>query len=181
MLINISELDPRGCAIDAQIEVPAFVWDGGQDVVVSPVAFSGSLRRRGDRVELEGRFHTDAEFICIRCLEPVTRRVEGTFRLVVLPSALGPDEGRQWRAVPNEEDRAGEDLYPLVGSVLDMTEVLREQVDLQLPLKIVCRAECSGLCAGCGTNLNREACSCSRSTDMRWDALIDWKRRRESS
>ena len=37
-----------------------------------------------------------------------------------------------------------------------------EQFVLSLPMKPLCRHECKGLCAVCGTNLNRGACDCKR-------------------
>jgi DUF177 domain-containing protein len=37
---------------------------------------------------------------------------------------------------------------------------MREQFYLSLPMKPLCRSDCRGLCVVCGTNLNREPCSC---------------------
>jgi uncharacterized protein len=43
---------------------------------------------------------------------------------------------------------------------------------LALPLKVVCREDCRGLCVQCGKNLNDEQCSCSTTIqDPRWTAL----------
>jgi uncharacterized protein len=43
---------------------------------------------------------------------------------------------------------------------LDLSAWAHDAVALSLPEKILCREECAGLCAGCGGNLNEEACRC---------------------
>jgi uncharacterized protein len=45
--------------------------------------------------------------------------------------------------------------------VLDVLELMREQFQLALPMKPLCGEACRGLCAVCGTNLNRTACDCT--------------------
>ena len=60
-----------------------------------------------------------------------------------------------------DDDPDAVDLFPLDGPVVDLAEVAREQVDLALPLRVLCRDDCRGLCPGCGADLNREACRCT--------------------
>ena len=43
---------------------------------------------------------------------------------------------------------------------LDLSSWARDAIALELPEKILCREDCAGLCAGCGADLNREACTC---------------------
>ena len=38
---------------------------------------------------------------------------------------------------------------------------MREQFYLALPMKPLCREDCKGLCAQCGTNLNTGTCDCA--------------------
>lgn len=56
----------------------------------------------------------------------------------------------------------------------DLTEALREAVVLALPQARICRADCQGLCARCGADLNEDQCSCvDDEFDPRWDGLPD--------
>jgi uncharacterized protein len=48
----------------------------------------------------------------------------------------------------------------VVDDRLDLSAWGRDAVSLALPDKVLCRADCSGLCAGCGANLNVEPCRC---------------------
>jgi uncharacterized protein len=40
-------------------------------------------------------------------------------------------------------------------------DLLREQIQLALPMKPLCTEACRGLCPECGTNLNRTQCDCT--------------------
>ncbi len=47
-----------------------------------------------------------------------------------------------------------------------------------VPEQILCRADCAGLCAGCGANLNDEECRCAPpEPDTRWSKLSELKER----
>ena len=62
-----------------------------------------------------------------------------------------------------EEREIGEDDLTTAyyrDGLLDIVELLREQFQLALPMKPLCSAACRGLCAQCGTNLNRTECVC---------------------
>jgi uncharacterized protein len=49
---------------------------------------------------------------------------------------------------------------------------------LSVPLKVVCRENCQGLCSVCGKNRNTEPCSCAQPLeDPRWAALKDIRQR----
>ena len=43
---------------------------------------------------------------------------------------------------------------------LDLTDVLRQYVITQRPMKPLCRPDCRGLCQICGGNLNEKQCGC---------------------
>ncbi|MCQ9208249.1 MAG: DUF177 domain-containing protein [Omnitrophica bacterium] len=42
---------------------------------------------------------------------------------------------------------------------IDITDNLREEIILSYPLKPLCQADCLGLCATCGQNLNKGRCN----------------------
>jgi hypothetical protein len=48
------------------------------------------------------------------------------------------------------------------GDGLFLADVLAEQVNLAIPMKIICRSDCRGLCPHCGANLNNEECRCEK-------------------
>lgn len=55
---------------------------------------------------------------------------------------------------------------------LDLAAWSRDAVALELPDKILCRADCAGLCPVCGKNLNEAPHTHEgEETDSRWSAL----------
>jgi DUF177 domain-containing protein len=55
---------------------------------------------------------------------------------------------------------------------LDLAGWARDAIALALPDKILCRADCAGLCPVCGKNLNKEPHRHEEeTTDTRWSAL----------
>jgi uncharacterized protein len=117
-------------------------------------------------IRVVGDFATLVEINCARCLEPVSHPVQNSFDLLYRPQ--GSDAGREEISVTQAEAEIG--YYRGDGLLLE--DVLREQILLAVPIRIVCREECRGLCPQCGRNLNTGACDCAEPLeDPRWDAL----------
>jgi uncharacterized protein len=107
---------------------------------------------------------------CARCIEPVLRDVSSSFDLLYRPQGteVRPDEA----SISEAETEIG--FYQ--GNGLLLEDVIKEQLLLAVPLRVVCQEECKGLCPQCGRNRNFESCHCSnQSSDPRWAALEDIK------
>ena len=62
----------------------------------------------------------------------------------------------------------------LTGELLDLDRWAHDALLLAMPLRVLCREECAGLCPTCGTDLNNGSCDCVVETvDDRWSALRD--------
>jgi uncharacterized protein len=46
------------------------------------------------------------------------------------------------------------------GDGIELADIVTEQVILSVPMKVVCRAGCQGLCPICGANRNVNPCYC---------------------
>jgi uncharacterized protein len=64
-----------------------------------------------------------------------------------------------------------EDAYPLEHEEVDLGDLVRDAVVLELPLAPLCRADCAGLCATCGADRNDGPCGCRPDADPRWATL----------
>jgi uncharacterized protein len=123
-------------------------------------------------IRLHGDFSTTLETICARCLEPVVTPVARSFDLLYRPQ--GSDGGQEERAIGGTEAEIG--YYQ--GNGMELEDALREQLLLAVPLKMVCREDCRGLCPTCGANLNLSICDCTRPMkDQRWSALEEIKKK----
>jgi DUF177 domain-containing protein len=94
---------------------------------------------------------------CYRCLGDAVLEVPIAAREY---QATNPDGSEELRTPYLEDDR------------LDLSGWARDAIALALPDKILCRADCAGLCPVCGKNLNDEPHEHAIETaDSRWAAL----------
>jgi uncharacterized metal-binding protein YceD (DUF177 family) len=162
MLLDLTELEGRGLQIDQSVEVPDFSWNGGT-VSCGRAQLSGRLQRTRRGIELAGWFSTVAAVWCGRCLAPVELPVRESFRLFLVP---GGEAGEAYAPIP-EDDPDAVDLYPLEGATVDLGAVVREQVDLALPYRVLCRdvdRECEHIDPALGADE-------PRGVDERWSEL----------
>jgi uncharacterized protein len=55
---------------------------------------------------------------------------------------------------------------------IDVAEEVRQVITISVPLKLLCKEECKGLCPRCGKNRNVELCDCrDDEVDSRWQGL----------
>lgn len=73
-----------------------------------------------------------------------------------------------------EKEQDGDDVAELDGSVLDTDRLIRDEILINWPARVLCRDDCKGICPKCGTNLNKETCSCDKTEpDPRMAAFQD--------
>ena len=151
----------EGRRLDLHVQVEPFSF-GGQRYVAEPSLVPVRLdvsRTTGSGWALRLRFAVALTGPCMRCLEPAAPEIAVDAREVEQPGA-GDDE----LSSPYVDDE-GE---------LDVAAWARDALALTLPAQITCRAECAGLCAQCGANLNDDpehAHETARAT--RWAKLSE--------
>lgn len=182
MFLDIKELENHPLDFEEELQ-PGAIDFGNEVRQRTPLKTSGRAELVEEHhgknqviqdIRLRGRLSAGLELQCARCLDPVEQNVARDFELLYRP--LGADAGRDELSVTDAEAEIG--YYQGDGVLLE--DVLREQVLLALPLRIVCREDCKGLCPHCGKNLNQEQCSCSvPMEDPRWGALKEIRERLE--
>jgi len=131
----------------------------------SDVLVKADLERRGRQFLVSGACDTVGRFTCDRCLSEFQKEIGGSFRVLFVPEGVSgssdqPETDDEVRTIPSD----------LLVIVLD--EDVRQAVELTVPVKLLCRDECKGLCAKCGKNLNESPCACENDeTDPRWEPL----------
>lgn len=115
---------------------------------VSPVVVKGSARSRDGFPRLNAEVSFDFSVPCDRCAETINRRYRYSFSHILVKSLENRDEDRY---VEVKDD------------TLDLDELLREDILLELPTKFLCREDCRGLCPVCGKNWNEGPCGCGAS------------------
>lgn len=99
--------------------------------------------------------HYVAQFTCFRCLCRFSR--EFSTRLY-LTYVKGKDPYENVEKVNLKKTDIDHIYY--TGSCIDVLVGLREAILLSLPITIVCKEACRGLCPVCGKDRNKETCTC---------------------
>jgi uncharacterized protein len=183
MLIRVADLQLHKLEFDQKFQPGAI--DFGSDVQqVGLLDTKGRaeviVEHRGhkqdvDDIRVVGTLDTAMEVGCARCLDPVRYPVNRSFDLLYRP--LGVDRRAEEVSISEADTEIG--YYQGEGLLLE--DVLREQVLLASPVKLICREDCKGLCPHCGTNLNLATCNCQQeSGDPRWAALSELKNKLQS-
>ena len=169
MLFDLRQLHGDRAHVERTFEAAAFEPPDEDYRVSAPVHLSMDVQKASaDVFRVAGRVSTRLELECGRCIEPYEIAVDAPFELRYVPQSENSGEG---------DHEVGEDdlttAYYREG-VVDVIDLLREQFQLALPMKPLCSEACQGLCAVCGTNLNRGTCQCRRNwEDPRFAALRD--------
>lgn len=129
--------------------------DADEYRVTAPVHLVMDVHRDGTAYRVTGRVDTRLALECSRCLEPFDVPVSSAFELRYVPQDENTGDG--------EREIAEDDLTTAFyrDNTLDLGELMREQIQLALPMKPLCSEDCKGLCAVCGANLNTTTCGCA--------------------
>jgi len=123
--------------------------------------------RIDEGILVTGSLKANAFGSCSRCLGAAETRVIFDLQEEYLPSV---SKGHSYESETSEA--MGGILRLDERHTLDIAEATRQYVIVSLPMKMLCRVECLGLCNNCGKNLNLEACSCKEDMDTRWGPLL---------
>ncbi len=149
MKINISNLSegvheydfeesPSSIKLDERFSKPVFVRVG--------------LEKRRRQLFLTGHVETVGRFVCDRCLDDFDSAVKVDYRMTYVYDES--DAG--------EVDRDELTVIHSSTNEIKIDEDVKDYVVLAVPLKLLCKDDCAGLCGTCGANLNRETCDCSK-------------------
>ncbi len=152
----------EGRRLEPEVELASFEL-GGERYRPDPVQVATRLdvnRTTGAGYALRLRFCARLVGPCMRCLEDATPTFEVDAREVSQPGH-------------------GDELEsPYVEhGVLELRAWARDALALVLPVQVLCRSDCAGICPTCGADLNRAGPEHAheRQPDPRWAKLSELK------
>lgn len=115
---------------------------------VSPMKFELTARLADSGILLTGNCQAEISATCGRCLEPVRQLLSVDNLQLFFELESGQEE-------------------------LDVSEDVRCELLLEVPMNPVCADDCLGLCPVCGGNRNLKECTCGNQPhgDLCWGAL----------
>lgn len=133
-----------------------------EDVLVGDMVLSGDpigftdIKVKGVMVGAEERVSVRADVTatllsrCVRCLGAVQLPVRAQID-AVFARAQAPDDP---------------DLYVFEASTIELTDSVRDALLLELPIRILCKEECMGICPVCGVDRNVVSCTCQEGGEV---------------
>ncbi|MGW8272972.1 MAG: YceD family protein [Thermodesulfovibrionales bacterium] len=154
------------------------ILEEGQDILVTePVTLdSAALRavpveaklhvmKDGQTVYVRGHIHAEVEQECSRCLAAAMSVLDFDFSAGLEPKRKDTEETYELSGMDL-------DLGFYENDEIDLTDLIREQVTINIPIKPLCTESCKGICPRCGANRNRDECTCEGiDIDDRWKIL----------
>lgn len=103
-----------------------------------------TFSRTREGLLLQAQVEAEIESQCNRCLDLFRAKVSTDFEeLYVFGSRL--------------QEEFDEEVVPEDGYI-DLGKPIRDYLLLDLPMNLVCKSDCKGICVECGVNLNHQTC-----------------------
>jgi uncharacterized protein len=127
----------------------------------APVELDVRLESVTEGIYVSGSAGATLEGECARCLDPLTDEIEVELaELFAYPDTL------------TDETTDADELPRVVDDRVDVEQIVRDAIVLELPLSPLCRPDCPGLCVDCGEKWADLAPDHGHETlDPRWAAL----------
>ena len=192
MDLNLETAFDEPVDLSHEFEIPSGRLERPELLSLSPVLFTGRLERADLGFVLAGRLAFSGVVACARCLASVSfvRKEEASWTFmpahekpVEKPKAVKPagKPAKLAKAGKGAEKDGDDDGDELSAADLDVVyyddfvlpfePLIEEQLQLDLPMKALCRDDCKGLCPQCGSDRNAAPCDCAPPPDERWKSL----------
>lgn len=175
MIIDVSEIKrQKGAKLEEEFSLSCseLGLGGLEPQCLEPVHVQAVVTNTGQNLNVRGHVDSSLELTCSRCLQPFVYDLQGAFSEEFY--SKGSERHKQWVKRQREPGNhpAEEQIRFYSNNSLDLTEVVRDAFFLALPMKMLCRPECRGICPICGQDRNEHPCDCEvDEVDSRWAAL----------
>lgn len=166
MIIEPDRLETGNEKFDLPVKPEEIDLDGEGISIKGDISLRGEAERHIAHTDVRGVIAFAADVECTRCLKPVPSSFIFDFDV----SYVTPENFSGEREKELLESEMAVDVTE--SGRIDLNELVREQILLNLPEQTLCKDECKGICPRCGIDRNAEACKCGDDEiDPRWAAL----------
>jgi uncharacterized protein len=166
MLYNVAQLLKANVGSDLRTTFEDELdLNNDETQIIGPVVGEVRFQRTNQGILATGTLDATVRQQCVRCLDECDSSLHLSFSDLYMPTI----EVVSGHPMPKftEEDAFSIDAH----HHLDLSEALRQQIILALPMQPLCSEDCQGLCPTCGINRNHATCACVDESDVRWSAL----------
>ncbi|MFH0960096.1 MAG: DUF177 domain-containing protein [Pseudomonadota bacterium] len=128
------------------------------------------IDRNVEEIMISGNIDISVVMPCSRCLVKFESSIPVNLDLKVRQCV-------KLNADYDQKLELSEDEILIVNKEIDLSEIIAQELSLNIPMKPLCKTDCPGLCPECGSILGSESCSCSHESisDPRWEKLAALK------
>ncbi len=160
MKLDLSEISQRA-GMRTVVDIDLSSVEEADFTCAAPVRGQLTFTNGGELLLIDGTVATILELPCDRCLEPARLPTE-----VTVEERFPVEEVLQPRLPAEEEAEFDNTLATVIHldagkPILNLDELIRQHLVMNLPIQILCDADCRGLCPHCGSNLNEGGCGCA--------------------
>ncbi len=170
MIVDLFSLESSSVEFEFSLAPSEIELEGENVKLKKDVKIRGELAKKLVQTDVAGKILVGIKIECTRCLQSIEKDLEILFNVTYVTTENYTDE--------KESELREQDLDVSIfdGRKIDLSELVREQIILNLPEQIFCSEDCKGLCAKCGANRNLIDCNCEeKEIDPRWAALKNLK------
>ena len=166
MIIRLSDFGRKGAVeIDSLKQPQEFDLDGNH--FKQPIALKLKLEFIGEIVCADFLLKTISAQTCDRCANDFDLLIKTQNQLRFIPFTF---------SVGRNQDNDDVKFYHPDNPTIDVTQDIHDYILLAIPIKLLCRQDCQGICPECGADLNRSECKCAPTKpDPRWAKLQSLK------
>lgn len=174
MIVDLFSLESSSFEFEFSLARSEIELEGENIKLKNDVKISGELAKKLVQTDVEGKILASVEIECTRCLQAIEKDLEILFNVTYVTTE------NYTEAKESELREQDLDVSIFDGRKIDLSELVREQIILNLPEQIFCSEDCKGLCAKCGANRNLIDCNCEeKEIDPRWQSLRELKIKNE--
>lgn len=161
-LTDIISCENKEMSKQVEIELMSFDSRLGQFPIVKKAPFVIQFTNEDNkRLLIQGETEVTISIPCDRCLEDVDQE----FHIVI---------DKEIDLTGSNEEKSMDGLNYMIGTSLDVDQLIFGEILVSWPMKVLCREDCKGICKRCGANLNMTECQCQKTEpDPRMAAIQD--------
>ena len=140
MLIDISKIKSSTgdvLVIDTALDISEL------DPAFSDVKVEGKIKNIAGVLTIKAVISGTYTAVCDRCMEEASLKLEAKLDTIF------------------DINEAKDDSLTLENGKIDLVRTAYDALSLEIPMVILCKEDCKGICPHCGKNLNLEECDCA--------------------
>jgi uncharacterized protein len=158
MKLKVSTVTPEGIEVDFVLPAKEIVEtlpanDPIRQSIQNPLSVACHAEKSGHTVALTANYSINLSSTCDRCLEAYSNPFSNRLKITCVA-----------RHKTDADEDEGVAVYD--GDEINLSEILRDHLFADLPMKFLCKPDCKGLCDKCGLSLNQLECRCDQPQNL---------------